>query len=37
VGRLVEGRLRIAYCRRYDRTSDSFVDVDPQSLGIEEE
>jgi hypothetical protein len=37
VGRLVNGRIRIASCRRYDRATDSFSDVDPKSLGIEEE
>jgi hypothetical protein len=37
VGRLVEDRIRIVSCRRYDRDTDSFVDVDPKSLGIEEE
>jgi hypothetical protein len=37
VGRFVEDRIRIASCRRYDRTTDSFVDVDPRSLGIEED
>jgi hypothetical protein len=31
------GKAAILVCRRYDRASDSFVDVDPQSLGIEEE
>jgi hypothetical protein len=36
VGRLVEDRISIASCRRYDRDADTFVDVDPQSLGIEE-
>jgi hypothetical protein len=30
------GRYPIASCRRYDRAADKFVDVDPQSLGIEE-
>jgi hypothetical protein len=30
------GRYPIASCRRYDRETDSFVDVDPRSLGIEE-
>ena len=33
---LEEGRLRIVSCRRYIRETDSFVDVDPKSLGIEE-
>jgi hypothetical protein len=37
VGRLVGDRIRIASCRRYDRATDSFTDVDPGSLGIEEE
>jgi hypothetical protein len=37
VGRLVEDRLRIVSCRRYDRETDSFTDVDPLSVGIEEE
>ena len=30
-------RLPIVSCRRYIRETDSFVDVDPKSLGIEEE
>jgi hypothetical protein len=30
------GRYPIASCRRYVRETDSFVDVDPKSLGIEE-
>jgi hypothetical protein len=30
------GRFPIASCRRYIRETDSFVDVDPKSLGIEE-
>jgi hypothetical protein len=30
-----DGKTAIIVCRRYDRASDSFVDVDPQSLGIE--
>jgi hypothetical protein len=34
---VVEGRLRIVSCRRYDRDADTFVDVDPRTLGIEEE
>lgn len=37
VGRLVEDRLRIVSCRRYDRDADRFTDVDPLSVGIEEE
>jgi hypothetical protein len=36
VRRIVEGRVRIIFCRRYDRASDTLVDVDPKSLGIEE-
>jgi hypothetical protein len=36
VRRMVEGRVRIIFCRRYDRSADMFVDVDPKSLGIEE-
>ncbi|MBB5053935.1 hypothetical protein HNQ36_003935 [Afipia massiliensis] len=35
--RIVDGRLRTVACRRYDRASDRFIDVDPASLGIEEE
>jgi hypothetical protein len=31
------GKRREVTCRRYDREIDSFVDVDPRSLGIEEE
>lgn len=31
------GDRRIVRCRRYDRESDGFIDVDPRSLGIEEE
>jgi hypothetical protein len=31
-----DGKIAIIVCRRYDRETDSFVDVDPQSLGIEE-
>jgi hypothetical protein len=30
------GRFPIVSCRRYIRETDSFVDVDPKSLGIEE-
>jgi hypothetical protein len=30
------GKATILVCRRYDRASDSFVDVDPKSLGIDE-
>jgi hypothetical protein len=33
----VEGGVRIVACRRNDREADAFVDVDPRSLGIEEE
>jgi Calcineurin-like phosphoesterase len=33
---MVEGRIRIILCRRYDRAADTFVDMDPKSLGIEE-
>lgn len=36
VGRLVGDRLRIVSCRRYDRETDSFTDVDPATVGIEE-
>jgi hypothetical protein len=31
-----DGKIEIIVCRRYDRASDTFVDVDPKSLGIEE-
>jgi hypothetical protein len=31
------GKRREVTCRRYDREIDSFVDVDPRPLGIEEE
>jgi hypothetical protein len=34
--RIVAGR-RVVRCRRYDRASDSFVDIDPVSVGIQEE
>jgi hypothetical protein len=37
VQRLVNGRLRTVACCRYERAADSFVDVDPAGLGIEEE
>jgi hypothetical protein len=37
VRRVVGGRFRIASCRRYDRDADVFVDVEPRTLGIEEE
>jgi hypothetical protein len=30
------GKAAILVCRRYDRASDTFIDVDPASLGIEE-
>jgi hypothetical protein len=33
----IVGNRRDVTCRRYDRASDSFVDVDPGALGIEEE
>ena len=36
VRKIVEGRVRIFSCRRYDRAADTFVDVPPGSLGIEE-
>jgi hypothetical protein len=29
--------IRIITCRRYDRSSDRFVDVDPRAVGIEED
>ncbi|WP_334416659.1 MULTISPECIES: hypothetical protein [unclassified Bradyrhizobium] len=35
VRRIVGGQSRVTY-RRYDRTTDSFVDVDPGTLAIEE-
>jgi hypothetical protein len=35
VGRIIGGQSRVTY-RRYDRATDSFVDVDPGALGIEE-
>jgi hypothetical protein len=35
--KIVGGRLRTVACRRYVRETDSFVDVDPAGLGIEEE
>lgn len=35
VRHFVDGRRHIT-CRRYDRDTDSFVDVDPASIGIEE-
>jgi hypothetical protein len=37
VHQIVEGRLRVVRCRRYNRETDSFIDIDPTSLGIEEE
>jgi hypothetical protein len=37
VQRLVDGRLRTVACRRYERATDSFVDVDPGSSEIREE
>ncbi|WFU42842.1 hypothetical protein QA640_10500 [Bradyrhizobium sp. CB82] len=33
----VRWRRRVVRCRRYDRENDVFIDVDPASLGIEEE
>jgi len=36
VRRTVEGSVRIISCQRYDRPADAFVDMDPESLGIEE-
>jgi hypothetical protein len=36
VRRMLEGQVQIISCRRYDRAGDTFVDVDPKSLGIEE-
>lgn len=35
--RHMSGGKNYVTCRRYDRETDSFVDVDPASLGIEEE
>jgi hypothetical protein len=35
VQRVVGGRSHVS-CRRYDRTADAFVDIDPASLGIDE-
>jgi hypothetical protein len=29
--------MRVFFCRRYNRKSDRFIDVDPHSLGILEE
>jgi hypothetical protein len=34
--RRLEAGLPVVSCRRYIRETDSFIDVDPQSLGIEE-
>jgi hypothetical protein len=31
-----DGKTSIIVCQRYERETDSFVDVDPQTLGIEE-
>jgi hypothetical protein len=36
VRQVVEGRVRIIFCQRYDRAADALVDVDPKSLGIDE-
>jgi hypothetical protein len=36
VQQIVHGGARIISCRRYDRATDTFVDVSPESLGIEE-
>jgi hypothetical protein len=36
VERIVGDRARVVTCRRYVRETDSFVEVDPRSLGIEE-
>jgi hypothetical protein len=33
----IVGDRRDVRCRRYDRTTDSFIDIDPASVGIEEE
>ncbi|MBR0707991.1 hypothetical protein [Bradyrhizobium liaoningense] len=33
----IVGKRRDIRCRRYDRSTDSFVDVDPRTLGIEEQ
>jgi hypothetical protein len=35
-GRIVGGQ-RVVRCRRYDRATDSFIEIPPGSLGIEEE
>jgi hypothetical protein len=37
VHQVVDGRLRVVQCRRYDRETDSFIGIDPTLLGIEEE
>ena len=37
VRRFGAGGLQTVSCRRYDRATDTFVDVDPGSLGIEEQ
>ncbi|MCK1606347.1 hypothetical protein IVB02_34395 [Bradyrhizobium sp. 166] len=37
VRRLAAGQVQLLSCRRYDRQSDAFTDVDPTSLGIEED
>jgi hypothetical protein len=31
-----DGKTSIIVCQRYERETDCFVDVDPQTLGIEE-
>lgn len=36
VSGMKDGKLRVVSCRRYDRETDSFTDVDPSELGIEE-
>lgn len=35
VWKSVSGQRPIVLCRRYDRGSDTFIDVDPKSIGIE--
>lgn len=37
VSRFAAGEMQVVTCQRYDRKTDSFVDVDPTSLGIEED
>jgi hypothetical protein len=37
IRRAVGGGFRIASCCRYDRDADALIDVDPRTLGIEEE